>query len=37
MTDSTQTDLKQGTPSRRTAMDPALRDELMERVLAAEN
>ena len=37
MTDSTRTDLKQGTASRRTGMDPALSDDLMERVLAPEN
>src|SRR3989442_12148256 len=37
MTDSTKTDLKQVTASRRRAIDPALSDDLMERVLAAEN
>jgi RNA-directed DNA polymerase len=37
MTDSTKTDLKQVTASRRTVMDPALSDDLMGRVLAPEN
>jgi RNA-directed DNA polymerase len=37
MTDSTKADLKQVTTSRRTVMDPALRDDLLERVLASEN
>jgi len=37
MADSTKTDLTQGTASRRTAINPALSDDLMERVLAAEN
>jgi RNA-directed DNA polymerase len=37
MADSTKIDLTQATASRRTAIDPALRDDLMERVLAAEN
>lgn len=37
MTDSTKTDLKQVTAPRRTVMDPALSEDLMERVLAAEN
>jgi len=37
MTDSTKTDLKQGTASRRQAMDPALSDDLLERVLTPEN
>jgi RNA-directed DNA polymerase len=37
MTDSTKTDLKQVTASRRRSMDPALSDDLMERVLAPEN
>jgi len=37
MTDSTKTDLTQGTALRRTAIDPALSDDLMARVLAPEN
>jgi RNA-directed DNA polymerase len=37
MNDSTRTDLKQGTAARRTGMDPALSEDLMERVLAPEN
>jgi RNA-directed DNA polymerase len=37
MTDSTKTDLKQVTASRRTVIDPALSEDLMGRVLAAEN
>ena len=37
MTDSTKTDLKQVTASRRQAMDPALSDDLLERVLTPEN
>ena len=37
MTDSTKTDLKQGTTSRRRVMDPALSEELMEGVLTPEN
>jgi len=37
MTDSTKTDLSKGTTSRRQVIDPALSDDLMERVLAAEN
>jgi RNA-directed DNA polymerase len=37
MTDSQQTGPSTATPSRRTVIDPALRDDLMERVLAAEN
>lgn len=37
MTDSTKTDLKQGTASRRQAMAPALSDDLLERVLTPEN
>jgi RNA-directed DNA polymerase len=37
MTDSTKTDLKQGTASRRTVMDPALSEDLMARVLTSEN
>jgi RNA-directed DNA polymerase len=37
MPDSTKTDLKQGTASRRQARDPALNDELLERVLTPEN
>jgi RNA-directed DNA polymerase len=37
MNDSTKTDLKQVTASRRTGMDPALSEDLMERVLAPEN
>jgi len=37
MTDSTKPDLKQVTAPRRTVMDPALSEDLMERVLAAEN
>jgi hypothetical protein len=36
MTDSTEPDRSQGTPSRRRAIDPALREELRERVLAPE-
>jgi hypothetical protein len=37
MADSTKTDLKQATAWRRTAIDPALSDDLMERVLTPEN
>jgi RNA-directed DNA polymerase len=37
MSDSTKTDLNQVTASRRTTIDPALSDDLMERVLAPEN
>jgi RNA-directed DNA polymerase len=37
MADSTKTDLKQGTASRRTVMDPALSEDLMGRVLTPEN
>ena len=37
MADSTKTDLKQVTTSRRRAMDPALGEDLMERVLTSEN
>ena len=37
MADSTKTDLKQVTASRRTAMDPALSEDLLERVLTPEN
>jgi RNA-directed DNA polymerase len=37
MTDSTKTDLKQVTASRRRAMDPALSADLLERVLIPEN
>jgi len=37
MTDSTKTDLNQGTALRRTAIDPALSENLLERVLAPEN
>ena len=37
MTDSTKTDLNQVTASRRTGMDPALSDDLMEQVLKSEN
>ncbi len=37
MSDSTKTDLSKVTPSRRTVIDPALSDDLMERVLAPEN
>ena len=37
MTDSTKTDLKQVTTSRRPVIDPALSEDLLERVLAAEN
>jgi RNA-directed DNA polymerase len=37
MTDSTKTDLKQVTASRRRGMDPALSEDLLERVLAPEN
>jgi RNA-directed DNA polymerase len=37
MTDSTKTDLKQGTASRRPVMDPALSEDLMARVLTPEN
>ena len=37
MANSTKTDLSKVTPSRRIAMDPALSDDLMERVLAPEN
>ena len=37
MTDSTKTDLKQVTASRRQAMDPALSEDLLERVLTPEN
>src|ERR1043166_2527146 len=37
MTDSTKTDLQQVAASRRTVMDPALSEDLMERVLTPEN
>jgi RNA-directed DNA polymerase len=37
MADSTKTDLSKGTTSRRTVIDPALSEDLMERVLASEN
>jgi RNA-directed DNA polymerase len=37
MADSTKTDLKQATASRRMSMDPALSEDLMERVLTPEN
>ena len=37
MTDSTKTDLSKAAPSRRTVIDPALSDDLMEQVLAPEN
>jgi len=37
MTDLTKTDLQQVTASRRPGMDPALRDDLLERMLAPEN
>jgi RNA-directed DNA polymerase len=37
MTDSTKTDLKQVTALRRQAIDPALSEDLLERVLASEN
>ena len=37
MADSTKTDLSKVTTSRRTVMDPALGDDLMERVLTPEN
>jgi hypothetical protein len=37
MTNSTKTDLSKGTASRRTGIDPALSDDLLERVLAPEN
>jgi RNA-directed DNA polymerase len=37
MTDSTKTDLKQVTASRRMVMDPALSEDLLERVLTPEN
>ena len=37
MTDSTKLDLKQGTAPRRTVIDPALSEDLMERVLTPEN
>jgi RNA-directed DNA polymerase len=37
MPDSTKTDLKQVTALRRQAMDPALSDDLLERVLTPEN
>ncbi len=37
MTDSTKTDLKQVTTSRRTVIDPALSEDLMEWILAPEN
>jgi hypothetical protein len=37
MADSTKTDLSKVTTARRTVMDPALGDELMERVLTPEN
>lgn len=37
MTDSTKPDLTEVTTSRRTGIDPALSEDLMERVLAAEN
>src|SRR5262245_53532402 len=37
MADSTQPDLSTGTAARRPGMDPALSDDLMERVLASEN
>ena len=37
MPDSTKTDLKQGTAARRRAIDPALSDDLLERMLTPEN
>jgi RNA-directed DNA polymerase len=37
MTDSTKLDLKQVTAPRRTVIDPALSEDLMERVLTPEN
>ena len=37
MADSTKTDLKQVTASRRRSMDPALSEDLMERILKPEN
>ena len=37
MTDSQKTGPSTATPSRRTVIDPALSDDLMERVLASEN
>jgi RNA-directed DNA polymerase len=37
MSDSTQTDLQQATAARRTVIDPALSDDLIERVLTPEN
>jgi RNA-directed DNA polymerase len=37
MADSTKTDLKQVTASRRVSIDPALSDDLRERVLTPEN
>ena len=37
MNDSTKTDLEQVTTSRRTVMDPALSEDLMERVLTPAN
>jgi RNA-directed DNA polymerase len=37
MADSTKTALKQGTASRRRSINPALSDDLMERVLGPEN
>jgi len=37
MTDSTKTDPNRVTASRRPVMDPALSDDLMERVLTSEN
>jgi RNA-directed DNA polymerase len=37
MTDSTKTDPHRATASRRTVMDPALSEDLLERVVASEN
>jgi RNA-directed DNA polymerase len=37
MSDSTKTDLNQVTASRRRSMDPALREDLRERILTSEN
>jgi RNA-directed DNA polymerase len=37
MADATKTDLRKGTASRRIAIDPALSEDLLERVLAPEN
>ena len=36
MADSTKTDLKQATASRRMSMDPALSEDLMERILSRQ-